>query len=281
MYELEFMRSSDLAEKDLQSIYEIEQDLWARFLWEYIQCDACCKIHSKQDVYKDKDFLKTGLSIKNNTVAEIEKIFWKKDISCSYCHETTQHIFWKEYMNEMKMQFDFQESFISIQRWVCWKVLWFATSYISDFDTIYNREFEYYYKALGKTAIKQRLEGILEADLPKEILCFSAIWNRPEWASIKNLYELFKNMFFHIEMYNPELLWLYETVSKSLTHALLETCNTQRINTKKTDRCNVNAGINSDIFLHKNMAQISLNSLWENYKEYIKMYSSKLHETMK
>lgn len=46
-----YQEERKICEQDLLKIHEIEQDMWAEWIWEYLKCDWCWEIFSKKDIY--------------------------------------------------------------------------------------------------------------------------------------------------------------------------------------------------------------------------------------
>ncbi len=89
-----FVDPATLSNQELQQIYELEQDTWARenVLWEYIKCNECWIISSKENIFWHREE-----HLRRKTVAEIERVLEMKDIPCSFCFSlNTKHIYGEE-----------------------------------------------------------------------------------------------------------------------------------------------------------------------------------------
>jgi len=262
----------------IDEIYEIEQDLWGRFIWEYRECQTCSHIYSKNDVFGNMNLSQFGMDIQKNTISEIEKTLDYKEFECIKCEEETKVIFWEEFKKEIASRHEFEKSFLMLHRSADGKLLWYVDAYISDFETVYERELEHYYSKLWKQEILRRTEETLWETISEEIICLSGVGNTPDSASIKNLYQLEKAMVEEVSEYNPYLTWMYESVIGSCAHAILDICNATRLWISQIDHTWSNREYYSDIFVHKNMPLEWVKGLWSSFKSFFKANRNRIHK---
>ncbi|MDD4152017.1 MAG: hypothetical protein PHR68_05360, partial [Candidatus Gracilibacteria bacterium] len=111
---IESVNPKTLSKKDLEKIVEIEQDMWAREdgLGEYIKCECCNKIYSKEDVFGH-----LSKEIKIQTIKKIEEII-DFDIVCPDCKGQVKSIYDREeYIESVLDRYkNTIESFLTVYR---------------------------------------------------------------------------------------------------------------------------------------------------------------------
>jgi hypothetical protein len=68
----------------------------------------------------------------------------------------------------------------------------FINAYISDFDTIYTKEFEPFYGSNMRLNVAYSVSNILETPLPDRMLCLNNIGTTQPYASMVLFYHLLK-----------------------------------------------------------------------------------------
>lgn len=197
---------SNLSQKDLVEIYELEQDMWARDegLGEYLSCDSCNRTYSKQDIYDKKD-----KEIYNLTVSEIERIFCNTP-KCDICDVELIHIFSQEkYIKEIQQRYSFKAHLVLMKDENS-SIVWFMDGYSSDFDTIYNIEFSDHYNRIGKEKIVQHIETILWEEIPGEVFNCCSMWTRENLMNLHNIYMLLQTFFMNFPNSFDHILWISE-----------------------------------------------------------------------
>jgi len=168
---------------DLKKIHEIEQDMWAEWIWEYVKCSQCSQVFWKNDI-----FWHLERKIYQETVQQIEKIIWLESIKCKKCNSDTDFIWWDTYLNEIKARYYDKESFLTTLRSDSWEIIWFSDGYINDLETIYKREFELYYSNIWLEKIKEMIKEKLSWNLPKKFFMHSTTWIEKKYSTLKLLY---------------------------------------------------------------------------------------------
>lgn len=263
--------------KDLMTITEIEQDMWARedWLWEYVRCDECWEIFSKEDIFWH---LRRDLRIL--TVAKIEEALWWKKPNCPICHWKTLPIFDRnEYIEEIRDRYSWSvESFLTVYRDNNWAVRGFVDWYVDWFDKIYKREFNYYYWQIWEKWIAERISKNLWIDLPNFILLVSAMW-MDEWSrSLNTLYQLMKNFFNYIHQTRWDMLWMIESTLWSNTHAIYHAMWARKVWIPESETNN--KARPSDIFVQENAVSAYVNWLSWNYKDFFRQKSASMKEVL-
>lgn len=258
---------SDISDQEIERLYELERDMWSHGLGQYIRCAICEKISSKSEVFGGMESC-----IKNETVSEIERILsLSHPPACPCCSWPTQYVFWEAYKDEIASRYRFPTSFVSLYKDMDHQIHGFMDGYISSIDTIYDREFDYYYSHTWKNTIVWKIETILSQTLPSELLCIPALWVHQEHASMLVIYHLMKDFFQKVSQYDPELIGIYESVLGTNTHSIYEICWGKRIHSWDHETFqNVKEGFEGDIFIHPNIGSFCIETLWESYKNFIR-----------
>lgn len=264
---IEFFENKKLPERDLINIAELEQDMWARKdgLWEYVKCESCNTIYSKEDIYG-----KLPKELKKQMVWSIEKLLWK-DIICD-CWNKAIPIYWKEdYIYEIAdRHYNSKNGYITILRNNNGTIWGFMDSYIDDFSEIYRREFKQYYQWIWEKNIKDLVKNKLWKNNIENLICCNALWLEENRVSILNVIKIIKS---HIgavyHMYDKTMPWIYEVKLNTPIHALHSIWGGESIwisnNTDLYSKINNTKKWHmSDIFIHSNVIE----SLYDEYFQY-------------
>jgi len=266
-----------LSNIDLNKIHFIEQDMWAEWIWEYVKCPCCNTIFSKKDIFWH---LKKDIYIE--TVWKIQQILNINSIKCKKCDSDTDFIWWIKYLEEIKNRYRDEESFLTTMRNDRWEIIWFTDWYISNFDTIYKREFEHYYSDIWVNKIKEMISKIIWLDLPYKLLMHSTTWIEKKYSNLNIFISLLKK--FYIELLNKwhnNILWIYESSIWTMAHAIYHIVWAKRINiTNNNNICNVYKTSESDIFIHLNIIESFIKELNFPTKIFIKNNSLKIKEVL-
>lgn len=263
--------------KDLVTITEIEQDMWAReeWLWEYARCNECWEIFSKEEIFWH---LRKDLRIL--TVAKIEEALWWEKPNCPICHWKAIPIFDRnQYIDEIRDRYSWSvQSFLTVYRDSKWDIRWFIDWYVDWLDKIYRREFEHYYWKIWADWIKERIKRNLWIDLPNFILLVSAMW-MDEWSkNFSILYQLMRSFFNYIYQTRWDMLWMIESTLWSNTHAIYHAIWARRVWIPEIETDNKTRP--SDIFVQENAVSAYVNWLSWNYREFFKQKGAAMKEVL-
>ncbi len=278
---IESINPRNISETDLEKIVEIEQDMWAResIIWEYVKCECCNKIYSKDDI-----FWHLSKDIKIQTVKKIEKIYWEKHIKCNNCWNPAESLFDRDkYITNIKDRYNNSESFLTLLRDEYWDIVWFEDWYLDSFETIYEREFSYYYDKIWINTIKNLIEESLQYKLPDKLFMCSSVWSEEKYANFFNIYKIMQNFFNNLNtQIEPDTLWIYEAVLGSLPHSIYSIAWAKNLwipnNPIYSMLENISNKSSSDIFIHKNVAFSFDKSLNISAKEFIKNNKEKMKQ---
>ena len=277
------INTDNVSGKDLQKIMEIERDMWAHWLWEYVKCNCCWKIHSKDNIYWHLES-----EIKLQTVSNIEKIIDWSSI-CHSCWWKNENIYKEEeYIEEIKKRYsDPINSYLWVYRDMLWEIRWFFDWYIDTFEKIYENEFENYYSDIWESTLKNIIETKTKTILPEELLVCSALWMEEKNKSFYIIYELMKNFFNSLKDKNIEnMVWIAESVLWTNTHSIYHSAWATKVwisneNTINNKIKNTKDDLISDIFIHEWIVEDYVSTMWDNLKTYLKENKGKMREVLK
>lgn len=272
------LNTRNISKKDLEKIVEVEQDMWAReeWLWEYVRCECCATIFSKEDIFWH---LERKLKIK--TVWEIERVLWVLRPICLNCWEETTPIFDRnKYIEQVRERYSNTiQSFLSVYRDETWEIRWFFDWYVDNFDSIYWKEFEHYYANFWIEWIKRLIKERFWVDTNWDILVSSALWFEESYWTFFNLYNLMR--FFYSGVYERcwNINWVYESKIWTNTHAIYEITWARRLWITQDERLipllkNNNPKFISDIFVHQEVWRTSVESMMIWPKDFIRKHWS-------
>jgi len=269
-----------MSKTDLRKIHEIEQDMWAEWIGEYVKCNSCQKILSKKNI-----FWHLSKDIYMETVWQIEQILAIDSIKCSECNSLdTSHIWWEKYISEIEQRYNDTESFITSLRDSNGEIRWFIDWYINDINTIYKREFEYYYSDIWINKIKEKIEFIIWNEIPNKLLMNSTIWLEVKYSNLNN-FLIMLNIFYISLLWKWywNILWIYESRIWSMAHAVFYTCWWKSIWLNDFSEININNLSDnsiSDVFVHPNIVSIWSKELSISLKDFLKNNLYKMKEVL-
>lgn len=275
----ESVNTDKLSENEIIQISNVEKDMWAYWIWEYVKCNNCWSIHSKNDIYWHLEN-----HIKTESVTTIEKILWLDSIKCKKCNNDTEFIYdEKTNIKSIKDRlFNSDKSYISIMRnFNNWDIYWFMDWYIDTFKNIYDREFKEHYANIWSDKIINRVESKIWY-IPEKFLSFSSMWTFQKYVSFYNVFNLIKFFFNWIEDNKKNLLWITELDTWSNLHwfhhsmwiqKLWITDNFEDINLLS----NLNSSYNTDLYIQPMVVK----TYKEWYNLWVKDFIKKNKKVMK
>lgn len=272
---IESVNPRSLSKNDLEKIVEIEQDMWARedWLWEYMKCESCLKIHSKEDI-----FWHLSNDIKMQTVKKIEEII-DFDKVCSDCNWKIKSIYDRnEYIESIRDRyFNSVESFLTVYRDDHWEIRWFFDWYIDSFEKIYEREFSYYYWDLGINIIKNIIEEKIWNKISNNIFVFSSVWIEKNYINFMIYINLLKLLFSSIPDDKNSYLWITDVKDSTNISKLYKSLGSIELNlNNKIKFFNKNNKFSSDLYIHENVVLDYKKELSLPIREFLNKYKASL-----
>ncbi len=262
--------TSQITPEQIQKIYEIEQDMWSHGLGSYIWCNNCETISSKEDLY---GYLEKTLRMK--TVHEIEAVLWNECPDCPSCKSNdTYHVFDEEYRDtSIATRYSFEESFLTVFCDISWEIRGFMNAYVTDFDTIYDKEFEPFYGESTRPIVAKKIQDIIRQDIPEKMIWVNNIWTEQPYASMTIYYYILKSLCHHLSMEHSDMLWLWDSILWNATNGLYHICWWERLEVDSyLDDSVINEDFKTDIMLHKNTFADTLDQLWDSPRDFFRKH---------
>lgn len=177
----------DLSERDFTRLNEITQDMWAEWIWEFVQCKCCWKMMGKKDI-----FWHLSKDVYDRTVKQIMAILKVKEIGCIYCKWETDLVYGDDNTQNIKARLlDSEHSTLIVCENSSWEIVWYMDWYVDDLDTIFARELKYHYEYVWIDEIKNRVNKILRWT-PQKLISFSSLWLISWYWNFFNIFEIYK-----------------------------------------------------------------------------------------
>ena len=249
---VESLDAKNISESDLIKLHEIEQDMWARWIWEFVKCNCCSEMFSKKDIFwhlSNEIFFKT-----------VKKIMWlleQKSIDCPSCWWDTDFVYWDNYLDEILDRYKNSEAYLSVYRDQNGEIRWFMDWYMDYFSVIYNREYKQYYWEVWEARLKQIMEDIIWEKMDNKLLWCSALWTEESYKSFYILFNIMKDFYFSVKWGDTKVMWTSEIELWTFLHRLHWSLWTQRIILPESIKLsNKNSQIKSDIFINTDILRI-------------------------
>ncbi len=278
---IESVDPKSLWESELKNIVQVEKDMWAYWLGEYVKCNCCWLIHSKNDI-----FWHLAMDVRMESVTKLEEIIAGDSIRCKKCNADTEFIYDENsnIINLKERLYHSKDSFLSLSKNLeNWEILGFMDGYIEEFMVIYERELSQYYSEDINELIKDRILKKTWWELPKDILSFSSMWTLEKHRSFFIVFELIKSFFNAVPDNYNEIMWITELDTWSNLHWFhhsmwivnLELIKDEIINDYRINRYNE---CHSDLYIQENVVKKYKESynLW--VKQFVRKYRSVLNE---
>ena len=264
------------SQEDLERICAIERDMWARDegRWEYIRCNHCWHVMSKQDV-----FWHESKQIYALMVSEIEKILWFTWMSCSSCHSNQTSFFYPEdtYIQSLIARYQ-RETFAIIARKESWEIIGFVDGYVDTLDTVFDVELKDHYGDIWidelKNAIRRKIWII-----PEKIFSCSSLWTIEEFMSMPIIFSLLSKFFLSIPDEYSKLYWISELNYWWTLHAMYSALWAQELWFRWDPRLtNLGESYNSDVFLQEKLIENYRSEFSSWIRDFIKKYGKKIRD---
>lgn len=186
----EAIDTDKLSGSDIIQIAEVEKDMWAHWIWEYVKCNCCWKIHSKDEIFQH-----LASKIKKESVIELEKIFLWDTINCNECSSWNTKFLYdiEENIENIKERlFNSLSSHIVLVKKDN-DLVWIMDWYYDSIENIYKRELEYRYNRIGLNEVKMKIEE--DRNINQHMYTFSTFWIIEKYNNLKKSFLLFKKFF--------------------------------------------------------------------------------------
>lgn len=186
-----FCDTNSLTNNQIKELVCIQKDMWSYWLWEYIKCNSCNKIHSKADI-----FWYLWNEFKYQPVTKLENIFLSDSIKCTNCFSTdTEFIYDIDKNIEIFINRYKKQSYLVLSKNNSWEVIWFCDWYISSLEDIYKSDLSIHYGMENLWKIFDLVQDKLPLDNLSKLLYFSSLWTYQEYINYNYLYEMLRSFF--------------------------------------------------------------------------------------
>jgi hypothetical protein len=194
-----------LSKNELMELGMIQKDMWAFWLWEYVKCNCCNEIHSKNDV-----FWHLSSEIRRESVTKLEEIYLWDSIKCKNCKSTDTEFLYdidsnvNAFINRYR-----KKSFLVLSYNDNNDIIGFCDGYIDNLLHIYETDLKIHYPELNLESLSESIKNKLSVDSVEKILFFSSMWTYEKYSSLKIAYDLFKNFLNSVNL-DDEKIWFTE-----------------------------------------------------------------------
>lgn len=231
----ENVKTQNITDELLRRIFEIEQDMWSRWIWEYIKCDDCNKIYSKSDVYWSDGLSPVSEEVSLETVSRIEEIMWYASClpQCKDCWWHTSHIYnIVEYIWEMRKRYNHEDAFLTVAQNGKGQEIWFMDAYITTLREIFDSELAFHFSEDVLDEIMRRYD----IDRDTDLLTFSSLWTDDKHKSLHVIFELIRKFFSWMEEKYDEISAIFESIIWSTTYCIFNVMWAEAMQCNKNPR---------------------------------------------
>lgn len=250
MNKLGLIKSVDVNEISHSELFEmgkIQKDMWAYGLWEYVKCNCCNKIHSKNDI-----FWHLSSEIRRESVTKLEEIYLWDSINCKKCNWTNIDFIYDVNQNIQTFQDRYKEqAFLVLSYDEVWTIVWFCDWYISDFETIFHNDLFLHYQKFNWFEIENNIKEILRLKSLEKMLYFSSLWTYENYISYSYIYELLRSFFKSIPL-KQQIPWITELDKNNSLYKIYQMMWSISLNLDKSKVINIGNNYDSDICIFPN-----------------------------
>lgn len=265
---IEIVDTKTISKDLLFEISKIQKDMWAFGLWEYLKCNCCGEIYSKNDI-----FWHLSCEIRKESVTKLEEIYLWDNLDCKKCNSANTEFIYDISKNiEIFINRYKEQAFLVLSYDEIWDVVWFCDWYISDFSTIFLNEFLYHYHKFDSIQIENKIMEKLDLQELNKILCFSSLWTYEKYVNYNYIYDLLRSFFRSIN-FDLEIPWITELDKNNSLYKIYQMMGSISLWLDKNIVWNVSQNYNSDICVFpnpisdfKNKYDVSFRSLVKNHK---------------
>lgn len=257
-----------ISEKQLIEIWKVQKDMWAFWLWEYVKCNCCNKIHSKNDI-----FWHLSDEIRRESVTKLEWIYLWDSINCKTCNSTNTEFIYDVSTNVETFRDRYKEqAFLVLSYSESWDIVWFCDWYISDFKSIFLKDLSAHYENFSITEIEDKIKDTLSLKELDKMLYFSSLWTYERYLSYWYIYELLRSFFKSIDL-NLQIPWITELDKNNSLYKIYQMMWSTSLWLDKNLISNISNNYDSDICVFpdpindfKTKYDVSFRTLVKNHK---------------
>jgi hypothetical protein len=207
----------DLTNDYLKQMFELEQDMWARWLWEYLICNDCKKVFSKSDIYDWPLWSKQVENFRLETVSEIERNIWTIP-ECPCCNGITKHICGEEHLNKIIGRHWLDESFLTLAFNTQGKIIWLMDWFSASFEEIYRREFYAHFHE----ELFDIIEDLFWISHDTKVLTVSSLWMDDKHKNLWTTRKIVEDVTWSFPSKYDDIPVIVEAIVGSVTYTLFK-----------------------------------------------------------
>jgi len=260
----------DLLDSELLSISQVQKDMWAYWLGEYVRCKCCSKIHSKNDI-----FWHLSSEIRRESVTKLEEIYLWDSINCKTCNSIDT-----EFIYDIDKSISFfrekykQEAFLVLGYNYNWDIIWFMDWYFAYLIDIYNLEINYHYPNLSIDVFEELIKNKLNTLVLWKFLSLSSIWTYEKNISYPLIYELIRK-FFKIVSEKKGIPWIIELDKRNSIYQIYKIMWSLSLWINSNNSVNTNKNYESDLCIFVDPIDTFNANFDMPFKQFIKRHKIK------
>jgi len=180
--------TKNISDSTLLEMAKVQKDMWAYWLGEYVRCNCCNEIYSKNDI-----FWHLSSEIKTQSVTKLEEIFLWDSIKCKNCDSVnTEFIHNIDKSISLFREIFKKESFLILSYDNKWDIIWFCDWFIASFDFIYDIELKSHYWNVSSNVIWNIVKTKLDIFDLSSMLNVPSIWTYEKNINYNLIYDLIR-----------------------------------------------------------------------------------------
>ncbi|MDD3145401.1 MAG: hypothetical protein PHV23_04795 [Candidatus Gracilibacteria bacterium] len=188
---IEKVDTKNISDSTLLEMAKVQKDMWAYGLGEYVRCNCCNEIYSKNDIFGH-----LSSEIKTQSVTKLEEIFLGDSVRCKECNSTnTEFMYDIDHNVQTFLERYKKESFLVLSYNVEGNIIGFCDGFIGSFEEIYNNELLSHYGNIDSIFLKKIIEEKLSISSLNNMLNFSSMGTYQKYISYNFIYNLLRKFF--------------------------------------------------------------------------------------
>lgn len=268
---IERIETDKISKNQLFEMWKIQKDMWAYWLWEYVKCNCCNKIHSKNDI-----FWHLSSEIRRESVTKLEEIYLWDSIICKNCYSTNTNFLYDidSNINSFIERYK-KKSFLILSYNQNDEIIWFCDWYVDNLINIYNQDLYSHYPNLDLKILLERIKVKLSLESIEKILFFSSLGTYEKYSSLKLAFELFKNFLKSINL-DDEKVWFTELDKNNPLYFIYDLLWRISLEISNYEVLNTNLLYDSDLCVFPRKSLDFFKENWDlTLRDFIKIIKSK------